>query len=268
MIYTRQTVKNSVEFEGLGLHGGEPVRVNVNPGEDGIAFRTIGGRWPAITENVSDTTRCTRLGDISTIEHLMSALAGLEITDAEVEVEGGEMPALDGSAQGFAEGLLATGFSPIGEAEVQVPFKRVFLQEENIKIAIGKGEGHWKYTYDLGERWPNEQTFESFNVTLEYRKDIAPARTFALAEEIPAILDLGLAKGLDQDSALILGIEGYKNEARFKDEPARHKLLDLIGDLYLAGIPIRFLNVAADRSGHASNVRAAALLRQSIGQPQ
>jgi len=71
-----------------------------------------------------------------------------------------------------------------------------------------------------------------------------------------------LAKGLDQDSALILGIEGYKNEPRFPDEPVRHKLLDLVGDLYLAGIPIRFLNVVAERSGHASNVRAAALLRQ------
>lgn len=266
MIYTRQTVKNTVEFQGLGLHSGDPVRVLVNPSQDGIAFRTIGGRWPAIAENVSDTTRCTRLGQVSTIEHLMSALAGLEITDAEIEVEGGEMPALDGSAKGFVEGLVSAGLAEIGEAEVQVPFKRIFLQEENIKIAIGKGEGHWKYTYDLGERWPNEQIFESFNVALEYRKDIAPARTFALAEEVTAILELGLAKGLDQESALILGIEGYKNEPRFEDEPARHKLLDLIGDLYLAGIPIRFLNVAADRSGHASNVRAAALLRQSMSQ--
>lgn len=265
MTYTRLTVTNSVVFEGLGLHGGDPVRVTVNPGEDGIAFRTIGGRWPAIPENVSDTTRCTRIGDISTIEHLMSALAGLEITDAEIEVEGGEMPALDGSAQGFYSGLAAVGFSAVGDGETQLPFKRVFLQEEKIKIAIGKGEGHWKYTYDLGERWPHEQTFESPNVLQDYGTEIAAARTFALAEEITAILELGLAKGLDQDSALILGIEGYKNEARFPDEPARHKLLDLMGDLYLAGIPVRFLNVAADRSGHTSNVHAAALLRQSIG---
>lgn len=266
MTYTRLTVKDSVEFEGLGLHGGDPVRVLVHPGENGIAFRTASGRWPALAEFVTDTTRCTRLGEISTIEHLMSALAGLEITDAEVEVYGGEMPALDGSAKGFVEALVATGLDPVGDGESQVPFKRVFLQEENIKIAIGKGEGHWRYEYDLGERWPGHQIFESFDVVLEYRKEIAPSRTFALAEEIPAILQMGLAKGLDEDSALVLGIEGYKNEPRYEDEPARHKLLDLIGDLYLAGIPIRFLNVAAERSGHASNVRAAALLRQSIGE--
>lgn len=263
MTYTRLTVKDSVEFEGLGLHGGDPVRVLVHPGEEGIAFRTSSGRWPALAEYVTDTTRCTRLGEVSTIEHLMSALAGLEITDAEIEVYGGEMPALDGSSKGFVEALRAAGLEQVGDGETQVPFKRVFLQEENIKIAIGKGEGHWKYDYDLGERWPGHQIFEAFNVALEYRKEIAPARTFALAEEIPGILQMGLAKGLDEDSALILGIEGYKNEPRFEDEPARHKLLDLIGDLYLAGIPIRFLNVAAERSGHASNVRAAALLRQA-----
>jgi UDP-3-O-[3-hydroxymyristoyl] N-acetylglucosamine deacetylase len=263
--YTRATVRDTVEFEGLGLHGGEPVRVLVHPGEDGIAFRINDNRWPALAENVTDTTRCTRLGEVSTIEHLMSALAGLEVTDAEVEVQGNEMPALDGSALGFVEGLIAVGLETIGDGEVQPPFKRVFLQEENTKIAIGKGDGHWRYTYDMGERWPNEQTFESFNVVLEYRKEIAPARTFVLAEEIPMVLEMGLAKGLDQDSALILGIEGYKNEPRFEDEPARHKLLDLIGDLYLAGIPIRLLNVASERSGHASNVRAAALVRQALG---
>jgi len=75
---------------------------------------------------------------------------------------------------------------------------------------------------------------------------------------------MGLAKGLDQTSALILGIEGYKNEPRFDDEPARHKLLDLVGDLYLSGVPARFLNVTAVRSGHRTNVEAAAMLVQAI----
>jgi UDP-3-O-[3-hydroxymyristoyl] N-acetylglucosamine deacetylase len=264
--YSRSTVSNTVVFEGLGLHGGQPVSVAVNPGEDGIQFRTGNGKWQAVAENVTDTTRCTKLGDIATVEHLMSALAGLEITDAEIEVTGGEMPALDGSSREFAERLHETGLQPLGEAEATLPFKRVFLHEGEIKIAVGKGEGHWQYTYDMGERWPRLQTFESFNVALEYRKEIAPARTFELAERVPAILEMGLAKGLDMDSALILGIEGYKNDPRFDDEPARHKLLDLIGDLYLAGIPIRLLNVSAERSGHTTNVRAAAMVRQFIAQ--
>ena len=77
----------------------------------------------------------------------------------------------------------------------------------------------------------------------------------------------GLGKGLDEKSALILGIEGYKNEARFPDEPARHKLLDLIGDLYLSGVPIRHINVVAERSGHRTNVKAAAMLAQALAKP-
>ncbi len=267
MIYTRQTLRQGVHFEGPGLHSGVPVRVRVHPGQDGIVFRSNEGRWQALAENVTDTTRCTKLGEISTIEHMMSALAGLEITEADIEVEGGEMPAIDGSSIGFVEEFLKAGLEEIGEAEAHPPFKRVFLQEEGIKIAVGKGDGHWKYTYDLSDRWPGTQTFESFNAVLEYRREIAPARTFALAEEIPAILELGLAKGLDQESALILGIEGYKNEPRFEDEPARHKLLDLIGDLYLSGVPIRFLNVAAEKSGHRSNVQAAALIRRASQHP-
>jgi UDP-3-O-acyl-N-acetylglucosamine deacetylase len=264
LTYTRLTLRGTAEFEGLGLHGGNPVKVRVHPGSEGIIFRAGKNRWPATPENVSDTTRCTRLGEISTIEHLMSSLAGLEITDAEVEVEGGEMPALDGSSEGFVGGLVAAGLEAVGQNEVHPPFKRVFVQEDGYRIAIGKGEGHWKYTYDLGDRWPKTQTFESRNVPLEYSKEIAPARTFALVEEIPVVLQMGLARGLDQDKALVLGIEGYKNDARFEDEPARHKLLDLIGDLYLSGVPVRFLNVAAEKSGHSSNVRAAKLLRQSV----
>lgn len=264
MTYKRWTLREAAEFSGLGLHGGEPVRVRVHPGEAGLAFRAGQTRWAATADNVTDTTRCTRLGEVATIEHLMSALAGLEITDAEIEVEGGEMPALDGSAKGFVEGLLQAGLQELGEAEIEPPFKRVFLQEGDIKIAIGKGEGHWKYTYDLGDRWPGVSTYEAFLTPSLYETDIAPARTFALAEEIPAILEFGLARGLDQDSALILGIEGYKNEPRFEDEPARHKLLDSIGDLYLAGVPIRLLNVASERSGHTTNVKAAALLAAHI----
>jgi len=111
--YTRRTVAADAVFEGLGLHSGEPVRVIVHPGEQGIRFNGVSAR----PENVSDTTRCTCLGEVSTIEHLMSALCGLEITDADVEVDGREMPGLDGSALGYVAGLSATGFSALGSAE-------------------------------------------------------------------------------------------------------------------------------------------------------
>jgi UDP-3-O-acyl-N-acetylglucosamine deacetylase len=263
--YSRKTLKNDVVIEGLGLHSGIPVRVQIHPGENGIAFRQGSDRVLARPENVTDTTRCTTLGPVGTIEHLMSAFAGLEITDAEVEVDAPEMPGLDGSAIPYVDAIVAAGLTDFGTYELPDLYGRVFLQDEKIKIAVSKGTGHWRFVYAMDDRWPGEQSFETLDTAGVYQKEIASARTFVLAEEIPMIIQLGLGKGLDENTALILGIEGYKNEARFEDEPARHKLLDVIGDLYLSGVPIRHINVVAERSGHRSNVKAAAMLAQAVG---
>jgi len=263
--YPRKTIKSAVTFEGLGLHSGIPVKIRIHPGSEGIAFRNGTDRVLARPENVTDTARCTTLGPVSTIEHLMSAFAGLEITDAEVEVDAPEMPGLDGSALPYVVAMCQAGFEDIGSREIPDVYGRVFLHDEQIKVAISKGTGHWRFVYATNGRWPVEQSFETIDTHASYAQEIAPARTFVLAEEIPMIIQLGLGRGLDESSALILGIEGYKNEARFEDEPARHKLLDLIGDLYLSGVPIRHVNVVAERSGHRNNVKAAAMLAQSVG---
>ena len=265
--FIRKTLKGDALLEGLGLHSGIPVRVQIHPGEHGIAFRRGGERILASPENVTDTTRCTTLGPVATIEHLMSALAGLEITDAEIELDAPELPGLDGSSLPYVEALLAVGLEELGEKEIPELFSRVFLQDEAVKIAASKGAGHWRVVYSLGDRWPGTQEFEAVDAVAAYGAEIAPARTFVLAEEIPMIIQHGLGKGLDEHTALILGIEGYKNESRFADEPARHKLLDLIGDLYLSGIPIRHLNVVAERSGHRTNVKVAAMLAQAVKNP-
>jgi UDP-3-O-acyl-N-acetylglucosamine deacetylase len=264
MIYSRKTLATETRFEGRGLHTGVPVKIVVRPSEDGIRFRYGSTSVAAKPENVTDTTRSTKLGEVGTVEHLMSAFAGLEITDAEVEVDAPELPGLTGSAAPYVKGFLDAGLVQIGQRELPPLFKRVFLQEEEVKIAASKGEGHWRYVYDTGERWPNEQPYEALDVVSAYASEIAPARTFVMAEEIPKIIELGLGRGLDESSALILGIEGYKNEPLWPDEPARHKLLDLLGDLYLSGVPVRALNVVAERSGHRTNVRAAAILAQSV----
>ena len=263
--YKRKTLQNDIVIEGLGLHSGVPVRVQIHPGENGIAFRYGSDRVLARPENVTDTTRCTTLGPVGTIEHMMSALAGLEVTDAEIEVDAPEMPGLDGSALPYVSALIETGLVEIGTREIPEMYGRVFLQEDQIKVAISKGTGHWRYVYAFNDRWPGEQTFETLDTAGAYVDQIAPARTFVLAEEIPMIIQMGLGKGLDENTALILGIEGYKNEARFDDEPARHKLLDLIGDLYLSGVPIRHINVVGERSGHRTNVKVAGLLAQAVG---
>ena len=264
MTFPHRTLRNSVRLDGFGLHSGAAVTVTIHPGRGGIYFRSGAERVEARPENVTDTTRCTRLGGISTVEHVMSAFAGLGITDAEVELSSPELPAMDGSASALVGAILTTGTEDTGTFELAPPFSRVFLQEGEIKIAVGKGDGHWRFEYDAGTRWPGAMTFELPTTVEGYANEVAPARTFALMEELPPIFMAGLAKGLDQDSALVLGIEGYKNTPRFPDEPARHKLLDLIGDLYLSGVPIAALNVVATRSGHRTHVKAAALLAQAV----
>lgn len=266
MNYSRIALNGSVQIEGKALHGGGPSKVRVHPGKDGIAFRTASGRTPARPENVTDTTRSTRLGEVGTIEHLMAAFAGLGITDAEVEVEGGELPGLDGSAKEWMDLLKSGGPQAFAEAELPTLFRRLFLQEGDVKIAIGKGNGHWRYEYDAGERWPGAMHSETGDVSREFEREIAPARTFALSEEVPVVLKMGLGLGLDESSCLVLGPTGYFNEARFPDEPARHKLLDLIGDLYLAGVPIGVLSVVGTKSGHRAHVQAAKMLADAVAQ--
>ncbi len=260
MTLPRQTLRQTAEFEGWGLHSGVAVRVRMHPSESGIVFR-CGSDWvEARPENVTDTDRCTRLGPIGTIEHLMAALAGLEVTDVEVELTAPELPALDGSAGPYVEGILRAGLETMAEWEPAAPFSRVFLHEGERKLSISAGEGHWRYEYRCAG-WPHEQVFESADVVRDFPTEVAPARTFGDAAQAPALQAAGYARGLDLSSALLIGEAGYANAARFDDEPARHKLLDAMGDLYLAGIPIRLLNLVAQGTGHRMNVAAAQMLR-------
>lgn len=260
----RRSVATELRFEGRGLHSGSPVSVTIFPGDRGIAFRSGSARTLAIAENVSDTRRCTRLGDVSTIEHLMAAFACIGITDAEVEVVGGELPALDGSAAPYVEALLTGGMTQTGSEDLRLPFKRVYHHDGALQIAMAAGSGHWRYSFETGDRWPGSMVFESEDVVSDFRKHIAPARTIAFEEQVEQALAAGLGRGLDAESVVVMGQEGYVNAARFPDEPARHKLLDAIGDLYLSGIPPQFLNVTCVRSGHTAHVAAAHLLRQHV----
>lgn len=265
MRFERFTFENEVNISGLGLHSGDPVSLRLFPGEEGIGFRYGTQRWQAHPNEVTDTSRCTKLGDIAMVEHLMSALCGAGITDCEVEVSGGvELPALDGSAREYLAAVETGGQVRLGECEVKGLFARVFEKTEDLSVAISKGEGHWRFEFDLGERWPGLQDFEYVFDKNAYREQIASARTFALEEEMPMIEKMGLGKGLDASSAFVIGSNGYLNEVRFSDEPVRHKLLDLLGDIYLAGIPAHLINVVAVRAGHRANVAAAAKLAATV----
>ncbi len=264
MTFSRATLASCAEFDGCGLHSGTPVNVKVSPGERGIWFHNGAEEVQARPENVTDTTRCTRLGTISTIEHLMSAFAAAGVTDAEVELSASELPALDGASREYLTGLCESGFIELGKAELEGPFARVFERDSDSVVAIAKGEGHWRYVFDTGDRWPQMQDFELFINKSSYLEEISDARTFAFEEELEQVRAAGLGQGLDETTALVLGKEGYINKSHYPDEPARHKLLDLIGDLYLSGIPPVLLDVVAEKSGHTANVRAAAKLAQAV----
>lgn len=260
----RYTVGQSFEIGGLGLHSGRETKVRVKPGNQGIAFWDGATRIEAAPENVSDTRRCTVLGTIATIEHLMSALAGAGITDAEIEVEGNELPGLDGSAKRFSAAIGEVGVVECGSIAVEGPFERVFTVHESAKVGVAKGDGHWRYHFDLTRADLGEQIAEVQLGGTVYQDEVALARTIVFEEELPHVAALGLGQGLTENDVLIIGKGGYRNEARLPLEPATHKLLDLIGDLALAGIPATLLSVVAERSGHSLNVQAAMRLRQHV----
>jgi len=260
--FDRRTLSGKAVFEGTGIHSGCACKAIVRPGSGGLAFTSGGHRVSAIPENVTDTTNTTRLGSMGMIEHLMSAFAALEITDAEVEVEGPELPILDGSAKEYLDGLQAAGIDALGaKRQVQI-FSRVNVQGENDeRIGISAGSGRWRFDWARPGYWPSELSFEA-QLPEDFRGEIAPARTFCHESDIPMIQAVGLGKGGNEHNTLVIGEDGYRTEHRFEDEPARHKLLDLIGDLMLSRVPPRFLNVVGERSGHRLNVAASARLAE------
>jgi UDP-3-O-acyl-N-acetylglucosamine deacetylase len=196
------------------------------------------------------------------IEHLMSALAGLEITDAEVQVDGDELPILDGSSADYVNGLKAAGLQTIGSEKRCRLFGRINLREQNQAIGVSVGTGRWRYEFEREDFFPGYQVFEAYLEGAVYEDRVSPARTFAFEDEIEQLLMAGLGKGGSEENTLVIGKDGYRTPSRFADEPARHKLLDCIGDLALAGIPIRFLNVVAERTGHRMHVQAAQRLTE------
>jgi UDP-3-O-[3-hydroxymyristoyl] N-acetylglucosamine deacetylase len=251
--HRRRTLLAPVTLTGLGLHSGQPVTVRIHPADTGIAFRCNGSRVSAAPSAVTSTRWHTALGHVGTVEHLMSAFAGVGITDAEVELSYPELPALDGSAAGYVA-VLRT--QPLDEAEILLPRREIVVETPGSSIRVRAGTGVWAYTFAHGS---GTQTF-TCQLPRDYPAEVAPARTIAVADQVPAMLAQNLGQGLDMSSVVLLTSDGYSNVPRFPDEPARHKLLDLAGDLYLTGIPPGLLDVTASFSGHTANVRMAALL--------
>ncbi len=262
-------------FRGVGLHSGADaaVRFLPAPAGTGLVFKDAhtGQEIPALAANVTDTSRCTRLAEggreVQTVEHVLSALAGLNIDDAVLEFEGPEMPAADGSAAPFVQMLLEAGQSAqSGPGVTPITLNApVFVSEGVASIAAFPCD-HFDATVVLD--YPRQAYLGTLAARFvegwgDYTDWVAPARTFGFVGELEALKARGLALGATRDNAVALGHKDYETPLRFPDELARHKLLDLIGDLALAGRPVH-ARILALMPGHTLNTRLAGLLAAQV----
>ncbi|MFN8139867.1 MAG: UDP-3-O-acyl-N-acetylglucosamine deacetylase [Fimbriimonadales bacterium] len=258
--FERRTVANPFSLSGHGIHTGEAAEVTISPGDRGVWFHHEGCEFPGTPTGVSKTPRSTWIGTVRTVEHLMSAMAAFEITDAEISLSGPEMPILGGGSAEYCDALSCAGSKVIGSRKCSV-FGRVQMLEGNQHISVSAGRGRWRYLFKA-DKFPGDVEVHFDFSADDYSKAIAPSRTWCFESEVEQIRAAGLGKGGNEENTLIIGDTGYCNAAKSSDEPARHKLLDCIGDLSLAGIPVQFLDVVAESTGHEMNVKAATRLAE------
>jgi len=262
----QRTLNRSIHCGGIGLHSGKKIELTLSPAAEnsGITFTRSGQsiEIPALSKFVVDTRLCTTLGrdgiTISTVEHLLSALAGLGVDNARIEVGGGEIPIMDGSAAPFVFLIQCAG---IREQKVAKRVMRILHQvtvEEGDKRCLLRPSSGFKVSYLLDYDHPllnNRHVAIDFS-RQAYTREVSRARTFGFLHEIEALQKSGLALGGSLENAI--GLDAYRvvNEGglRYHDECTRHKILDTLGDLSLAGLPIVGAFEGA-RTGHACNHR-------------
>lgn len=278
----QRTLRGPAVVRGTGLFTGAVVTATLRPaqGDSGITFRRVdlpgSPTIPARIEHVVERHRRTCLAhDQATIElteHCLSALAGLGVDNAMIDVDGPELPAGDGSAAPYTDALASAGLVD------QPQPRRPLVISEPVTVRDGEamvtalpgdgGESELLYVLDYGPGSPIGRQVHAFRLgPAAYASEIAPARTFSTRSEAEAAWEKGLFKHLTPRDMLVVGDAGpIDNAWRFEGEPARHKLLDLVGDLALVGRPIRG-RIIAVRSGHALNHRLAReLVERSRGE--
>lgn len=270
----QKTIKDTVILEGLGLQTGNKVTLTLksSPPDSGINFiRTDLPNKPLLNIQSLDLgssggpERRTTLGigplQIQTTEHLLAALSGLSIDNIVMEMNNTELPGLDGSAKGFLNALKSAGIvEQDAPKKILKVLKPIRCADKGSSLEIfPDDEFKVSYTLSYDNAFLGEQTFNMTVNEKSFEAEIAPARTFCLEEEAIELLKRGLGKGANYDNTLVIGKTGPINNAlRFKDEPVRHKILDLIGDLYILGRSLRG-RVVAVKSGHRLNME---LVRQ------
>ena len=294
----QQTLRKSYLFEGKGLHTGRVARMTVSPApaDTGIVFkRTDIGEdalVEALAENVSSTARSTTIskGDasVSTIEHILSALTGMGVDNALIEIDNVEVPIIDGSAKPYIEAIWKDGFQ-----EQDAPRKYIELKETvevvNEKGSVVRLEPAEDFSYDIKIDFNSRVLgvqHAQWDSSVVYPEEIGVCRTFVFFHEIEFLFNNGLVKGGDVDNAIVIvehpvtkeqmdnmsrlfnvpslevREDGYLSnlQLRFTNECARHKLLDLIGDLRLCGGFLK-AKITAEKAGHGINTTAARQVR-------
>lgn len=271
----QQTLAREFERSGVGLHSGLVSTVRVLPAAVGQ------GRYfvridlpdapviPASVEAVSQTVLSTELSNgtvsVRTVEHLLAALSGMGIDQARIEINGDEVPLLDGSALGWVEAIVQAGVVEQSVARVQASLEEpIWIGQGDAFVAALPADA-LKFTYGIefarsaiGNQW------YSWSPQEDFARAIAPARTFTLAEQVEHLRQRGLIKGGSLDNALVCDETGWLNPPlRFSNEPVRHKLLDLIGDLSLLGA-FPCVHVLAYKASHRLHTRLAQRLAQVL----
>jgi UDP-3-O-[3-hydroxymyristoyl] N-acetylglucosamine deacetylase len=268
-IVRQQTLKNSIHCSGVALHSGIKVNMALHPAEadTGIVFRRTdaagGAEVQANWRNAVETPLCTTLVDpkgnqVATIEHLMSALSACGIDNAVIELNGPEVPIMDGSAAPFVFLIECAGIaqqaSPrralriLSEVSVAEPHRAASLAPGG-SFTVG-------FEIDFGDTVIGRQEWFTEVTESAFKRDVARARTFGLVQDIEKMRAMGLARGGSLDNAIVVNGQEILNEEglRFHNEFVRHKVLDSIGDLYLVGAPI-IGHFQGERAGHALTLR-------------
>jgi UDP-3-O-[3-hydroxymyristoyl] N-acetylglucosamine deacetylase len=268
--HLEQTIAGPLEFAGVGLHSGAPVTMRLlsAPAGSGIVFRRTdldNFEIPATGRNVAKVSYATSLMRqgvlISTTEHLLSALIGMGVDNVIVELDNLELPILDGSALPYVEAIRETGIKTQRRKRESIKvLKAIEVREGDKFIGVYPGSGY-RIQYRIDFPAPIGRQETSIDLAAEtYGSFIAPARTFGYKADEKKLRDMGLIRGASSENAIVLGPKGPENgPLRFSDEYVRHKVLDLIGDLALAGRRIEGL-VVAERAGHAMHTALVARL--------
>ncbi len=263
----RATIINEWHISGVGLHTGDYINVTGKQAQSGcgVIFVVNGVEIPALAEYVDDTTRCTRIANggvsLRTIEHLMAAIYLSGITDMYIEVDGKELPALDGAAKIWYTLLQKAGIKLFDEEMLIIELNNDIITAGNSRITISASDKYELYTeISIPDTHINKMCAGGDITDSGIVENMICARTYGLEREVRHLLDNGLAKGGTLDNAVIITETGYLNSYVRDNEPAWHKVLDLSGDLALTGFRMQG-KITALRCGHHSHIEMAKILR-------